>query len=94
MSKRNATSPWPFVGMTGMACAFFLYAASGLVAPWWATLLLWLAWIVLFVVATRWWTPRPGWVAVVPVVAIALWFGVALGGGLWLDWGPWWSWTP
>ena len=28
----RAVSPWPFVGMVLMACAFFLYAASGLVA--------------------------------------------------------------
>lgn len=94
MVNRNATSPWPFVGMAGMACAFFLYAASGLVAPWWAAVLLVAAWLALFVVATRWWTPHPGWVPVVPVVAVGLWFAVALVGGLVLDWEPWWDWTP
>ena len=48
--------PWPFVGMAGMACAFFLYAASGLVAPWWGVVLLLLVWLVLFVIACAWWT--------------------------------------
>jgi phosphatidylglycerophosphate synthase len=92
--NRNATSPWPFVGMAGMACAFFLYAASGLVAPWWATLLLFGSWLVMFVVATRWWSRHPGWVPVLALFAIALWFAVALTGGLLLDWEPWWGWTP
>lgn len=55
-------SPWPFVGMAGMACAFFLYAASGLVAPWWAVALLLVVWVLLLVVACAWWTPRPRWV--------------------------------
>ena len=45
--------------MAGMACAFFLYAASGLVAPWWGVVLLLLVWLVLFVVACAWWTPHP-----------------------------------
>ena len=41
MVNRNATSPWPFVGMSGMACAFFLYAASPVAGvPWWGTTLL------------------------------------------------------
>ena len=30
---RPVVSPWPFVGMAGMAGTFFPYAASGLVAP-------------------------------------------------------------
>ena len=52
-------SPWPFVGMIGMAAAFFLYAASGLVAPVWALTVLMFVWLVLFVTACRWWTPHP-----------------------------------
>ena len=45
--RERHVSPWPFVGMAGMACAFFLYAASGLVAPWWAVVLLLLVWVAL-----------------------------------------------
>ena len=55
----HATPVWPFVGMIGMAAAFFLYAASGLVAPWWAVVALLVLWCAAFVVATRWWTPHP-----------------------------------
>ena len=82
----NATSPWPFVGMAGMACAFFLYAASGLVAPWWAVVLLLVLWLVLFVVACRWWTPHPRRVPLVAVAAVLLWFALVTAGGAWLGW--------
>ena len=44
-------SPWPFVAMMGMAGTFFLYAVSGLLAPWYGVVLLLLVWVVLFVVA-------------------------------------------
>jgi hypothetical protein len=75
MTERVEVTPWPFVGMAGMACAFFLYAASVLFAPWWAVVLLVLVWVALFVVACAWWTPHPRWVPGVAVVAIALWAG-------------------
>jgi len=82
----NAVSPWPFVGMAGMACAFFLYAASGLLAPWWAVVVLLLVWLVLLVVATRWWTPHPNRVPLVAVLAVVLWFAAMNAGGAWLGW--------
>src|SRR5690606_30132799 len=63
-------SPWPFVGMAGMAAAFFLYAASGLLAPGWAVVCLLLVWLALLVLAFRWWTPHPRRVALIPVVAV------------------------
>ena len=80
------TSPWPFVGMAGMAVAFFLYAASGLLAPWWAVGLLLLLWLALLGVAVAWWTPHPRRVPAVPVVAVLLWFGILNAGGAWLGW--------
>jgi hypothetical protein len=83
---RNATSPWPFVGMAGMACAFFLYAASGLLAPWWAVVLLLLVWAVLLVLATAWWTPHPTWVPYVALFAVVLWFCAVNAGAAWLGW--------
>ena len=81
-----ATSVWPFVGMIGMAGTFFLYAVSGLVAPWWGVVLLLLVWLALFVLATRWWTPHPRRVAVLPVVALVVWFAVLNAGAAWLGW--------
>ena len=82
----RAVSPWPFVGMAGMACAFFLYAASGLVAPWWGVALLLLVWLALFVVACAWWTPHPGRLPALAVAAIAFWFVAVTAGGAWLGW--------
>lgn len=79
-------SPWPFAGMIGMAAAFFLYASSGLLAPAWAVVLLLLLWAALFALACAWWTPHPRRVAVVPVVAVLLWFAILNAGGAWLGW--------
>jgi len=69
-----------------MAAAFFLYAASGLVAPWWAVVLLLLLWLSLFVVACRWWTPHPKRLPFLAVAAVVLWFAVVTAGAAWLDW--------
>ena len=82
----NAVSPWPFVGMAGMACVFFLYAASGLLAPWWAVVVLLVIWALLLFLATAWWKLHPTWVPGIPVFAVALWFGVMNAGGAWLGW--------
>ena len=75
---RPKASPWPFAGMAGMACVFFLYAASVLFAPWWLVTLLLVLWAALLVVACAWWTPRPGWVPWVPVLAVLVWVVLVL----------------
>jgi hypothetical protein len=79
-------SPWPFIAMMGMAGTFFLYAASGLLAPWYGVLLLLLVWLVLFVVACRWWTPHPKLMLVLPAIAVVIWFAVLILGEALLDW--------
>ncbi|TCJ21522.1 hypothetical protein [Nocardioides jejuensis] len=79
----QAISPWPFVGMAGMACTFFLNAASGLLVPGWAVAVLLAIWAVLLLLGFRWWTPHPSRVVVLPVVSVVLWFGlVNLGAAL------------
>jgi hypothetical protein len=83
---RNATSPWPFVGMAGMACVFFLYAASGLLAPWWAVVVLLVIWAVALFVATAWWSLHPRWVPWIPVALGVFWFAALNAGGAWLGW--------
>jgi hypothetical protein len=75
MTDRAEVSPWPFVGMAAMACAFFLYVASLLFAPWWAVLGLMLVWAALFLVACAWWSLHPRWVPGVAVVAVLVWAG-------------------
>jgi hypothetical protein len=56
------------------------------VAPWWAVALLLVVWTVAFVVATRWWTPHPRRVVVLPAVLVVLWFVVLNAGARWLGW--------
>jgi hypothetical protein len=82
----RTASPWPFVAMIGMAGCFFLYAASGLLAPWYGVVLLLLVWVVLFVVATRWWTPHPKRTLLLPPVALVIWFAVLILGEAVFDW--------
>lgn len=84
--RAHGVSPWPFVGMILMAASFFLYAASGLVAPWWAVVLLMLVWFVLFVMCCVWWTPHPRRLPVVGLVSMVVWFASLVAGGALLGW--------
>ena len=69
----------PFIAVGGLAVAFFLYAYSAIVLPGWTnSLVLPLLWVVLLVVATRWFTRRPRASMLLPVVAIAVWFAAML----------------
>ncbi len=72
--------------MGGMASAFFLYAASALVAPAWAVAGLLAVWGVMFVLACRWWTPHPKRLVVLSVLAVVFWFAAVSAGALFLDW--------
>ncbi|MCW2816797.1 MAG: hypothetical protein JWN84_4252 [Nocardioides sp.] len=69
-----------------MAATFFLYAVSGIVAPWWAVVLLLVVWVVAFVRACTWWSTHPRRITVLALALTALWFAVLTGGGVWLDW--------
>lgn len=84
--ERERASPWPFVAMAGMAGSFFLYAASVLLAPWWAVAALLALWAALLVVACRWFTRRPRLSVVLPLVAVVVWWVVLLLGASVLDW--------
>jgi hypothetical protein len=91
--RRRATAPkavsaWPFAGMSLMAAAFFLYAASGLVAPWWGVVALLAVWLVLFVLCCAWWTPHPRRLVAVAVGAMVFWFCALTAGGAFLGWSP------
>jgi hypothetical protein len=69
----------PFLAIGGLAVAFFLYAYSAIALPGWLnSLVLPTFWVVLLVVATRWFTRRPRASALLPILAIAVWFAVML----------------
>ena len=85
--RRQHASPWPFVGMAGMACVLFLIGASLLAAPWYVVLGLALVWVGVLVVALRWWTPHPRRLPWLPVGLAVLWFATVAGGAALFDWG-------
>lgn len=74
--------------MIGMACVFFVYAATPVVVdvPWWVLGALLLVWAAALVQAVRWFTPRPVALAVLPVALAVLWFVVVLVGARFLGW--------
>ncbi|MBJ7359967.1 hypothetical protein [Nocardioides sp.] len=86
IQQHRRISPWGFVGVAGMVAMFFPYAASGLVAPYWAVGVLLVVWLVLMVVTCRWFMPYPKRTLVMPVVALVVWFGAVTAGGVLLDW--------
>lgn len=79
-------SPVPWIGMVLIVSSFFLYAASGVVAPWWATALLIGVWLVLFALCCAWWSSHPGRLVVIGAASYPLWFCLVLGGALLLGW--------
>jgi len=82
----NAVSPRPFIGMGLVATAFFPYAASGLVAPWWGVVLLLLVWLAVLVLACAWWSRHPARLPWLGVAAFVLWFALVNAGGAFLGW--------
>jgi hypothetical protein len=71
-----------FIGLGGMFVALFLYGYSAIALPSWLhSLVMPLIWLVLFVLSCAWFTRRPKVDAVLPVVAILLWFAAMIGLG-------------
>lgn len=79
---RPRASPWPFAGMIGMACVFFLVAASGLVVPWYVVAALLALWALVLVVASAWWSSHPTWLPWLPVGLAGVWFSTVVGGAV------------
>jgi hypothetical protein len=86
----NAVSPRPFVGLCLIAAAFFLYAASVVLAPWWVVAIGLLAWLALLAQSLRWWEPHPDRLPWLGVTALVLWAVLTVGGGIAFGWhGVW-----
>ena len=85
---REPLSPWPFVGLVGLACVAFLIGATpvAVAAPWWVITLLALVWLAGLLLAITWFGTRPRAVAVVPAVLALVWLATVLGGARWLGW--------
>jgi len=77
--KHNLEQSGPFIGVGGLAVAAFLYGYSAFALPGLVnSVLLPLLWLVLLVIATRWFTRHPVWTVALPVVAVVVWFAVML----------------
>lgn len=74
-------SPWSFVGMIGLAMVLFLDLSSLTFLPRWAVVALVALWLVLLVLACRWFVRRPRGVVALAAVGLAAWGG-AWGGVL------------
>lgn len=82
----NKISFQPFLGMILMATSFFLYATSGVVAPWRGIVVLMLVWLAMFGLCVRWWTPHPTRLPVVGAASIVLYPCSMLFGAFFLGW--------
>lgn len=77
--QNNLHKSGPFLGIGGMAVAAFLYGYAAIAVPGVLhSLVMPLLWLAIFVLACRWFTRRPVGVVALPVVAVALWFGLLL----------------
>jgi len=74
-------------GLVHLVAGYF-YLVSGLVAPGWAVVVLLFWWVVLASYGLRLARRRSYLVLLVPVVAVATWFGVMWFGGAVLGWTP------
>lgn len=85
-STGRPISPLPWAGLVLIVSSFFLYAASGLLAPAWAVVLLLVTWVAMFVLCFVWWTPYPKRVLALGVLSFVWWFAAITAGGVLLDW--------
>lgn len=64
----------------------WLYLVSGLVAPFWAVIVLWVIWLALLAGLIKVWRSRPWLVLAVPLVAFLIWAGILWLGDQFLGW--------
>ena len=77
--RMNLDQSGPFIAVGGLAVAAFLYGWSAIALPGWLnSLVLPLFWLVLLVLATRWFTQHPKRSLLLPVAAIVVWFAAML----------------
>lgn len=80
-------SPLPFVGIGLVLASLFLYVWAYWSIPALAATFLLLTWLVLLVLALRWWTEQPRRVLILGIVSFGWWFLAVVAGGILLDWG-------
>ncbi|HET6697515.1 MAG TPA: hypothetical protein VFG88_00370 [Nocardioidaceae bacterium] len=74
------------VGVMLLLATLPFYAASGLVAPLWAIVLLLAFWLWLLVMCVRWWRAHPLRVLTAPLLAVLVWYAALTLGETVLGW--------
>lgn len=75
-----------WIGLVLFIVTGWLYLVSGLVAPMWAVIVLWVVWLALLVGIIKLWRSHPWLVLAAPLVAFLIWAGAISAGGYFLDW--------
>ncbi|HEX6684558.1 MAG TPA: hypothetical protein VF062_17270 [Candidatus Limnocylindrales bacterium] len=75
-----------WVGLLAHLATGVWYAASGLLAPMWAIVVLFVIWFGLLALAIYLLRTRPVWTLLVPVAATAIWFASISAGEALLGW--------
>jgi hypothetical protein len=76
MGRLNLRQSGPWISVAALVCLLWLYVASLFFAPWWAVVGLTLVWLVLLVMALRWFSRHPYATLLLPVFGLALWLGL------------------
>ena len=84
---RQVVSKWGFVGMGALACVLFLVVGTAGIAPWWVTALLVAFWLVLLLIGTRLFVPRPERVPWLAALGLVVWLVTIVLGTSRLGWG-------
>jgi hypothetical protein len=74
------------MGITFHGLLGVLYLLSGLLAPFWAVVVLWTLWTGLLAVAIHQRTSRPVLVAVIPIVGLVAWTVALWAGSVLFGW--------
>ena len=74
------------LALAAMLGLLVFYAASTLVAPLWAAIVLWVIWVSLFVLGILWLRRHPLRVLLLPIAAAAIWYGGISAGEAFLGW--------
>ncbi|MEZ0580387.1 hypothetical protein [Nocardioides sp. MH1] len=82
---RGDVSFTPFLALILIVSSFFLYAASGIVAPWWGVVAMLAVWLALFATCCLSWTKpkRMVWIA---ALSYPVWFALLVGGAFAFGW--------
>jgi hypothetical protein len=84
-TTRSGGVPW-WLGFVVHLLILPWFASSGLVAPGWAVALLLAVWVVLLLVGLRLRTTAPLLMLAIPMLDVAIWFGLISAGDVMFGW--------